>query len=561
MFSGDEKIKKHYLVIFLALILLTAFFLRSLKLNDSFFDENEAYNLSDIYGYVKALKALPLISDGKKKEYFEFISAINEKSEIGLPLLHPAFTSLPTRPGYPAIVAVTSCLTGFNDTIGKHVNSILGVVSILIVFLFGTKLYSVRAGLIGALLLTFSLYHIAFSRSGLDHILTSLCVTASFYFHYVSVKSNKLHSIFLSGIFFGYAICSHIVSISFLPILLFLEFLLILSNKKFADSLFRLTVLFVGLALPLFAFQSLSLLIETHQKTGYTFLTGLWAYLTYNVGSPEKYYSYTQPLNFLIFYIDSESAISFALIAAWILTFLRKNSFSSLISKLRKFDINITEYYLEIILVLYAIIWLHGSITNANHYPPRAFMYCITFFCLWLGGIYNSLLERHKKEFIAFLLVIFVMTQAARCWKIIVFQSGYREAADYVLNNSEKPGICTISDRSIYKYYIKDVIIRRPKRAADLLKFNQNDGVKYFIAEWNAQWFSNTKNDFYEFEKEHTPEKIVENPYYGYLPYMAQAYCYPLDYLSMLKKPGKIQTLRIYNLDRIFAAEKDRIPE
>ena len=556
MFSGDEKIKKHYLVIFLALILLTAFFLRSLKLNDSFFDENEAYNLSDIYGYVKALKALPLISEGKKKEYFEFISAINEKSEIGLPLLHPAFTSLPTRPGYPAIVAVTSCLTGFNDTIGKHVNSILGVVSILIVFLFGTKLYSVRAGLIGALLLTFSLYHIAFSRSGLAHILTSLCVTASFYFHYSSIKSNKLHSIFLSGIFFGYAISSHIVSISFLPILFFLEFLLIFINKKYLDSLYRLTVLVVGLALPLGLFQSLSLLIEMHQKTGVTFLSGLWSYLTYNVGSPANYYSYTQPLNFLIFYTDSESIISLALIIVWVLPFLHRNSLSAFFSKLRKFEINVTEYYLEIILVLYTVIWLHGSITNANHYPPRAFMYCITFFCLWLGGIYNSLLEKHKKELIAFLLLVFVMTQAARSWKVIVFQSGYREAADYISKNSDRPGLCTISDRSIYKYYISDVTIKRPRRAADLLKFHREDGVKYFIAEWNAQWFFNTKNEFYDFEREHTPEKIVENAYYGYLPYMAQAYCYPLDYLSMLKKPGRIQTLRVYNLDKIFAEDK-----
>jgi len=543
-------------IICLAAIVLAALTVRVIFLDDGFTNENEAFNTIDLWGYRKALEKIDLVFQGQVEAFKEHLRTVNPKAETAQAIV-PATISTIFRPGYTLLTIPVSFITGPNALAGKYLSCIFALLTIIILYLFARKAYGVIPALTGCLLLSLSGYHVAWSRLSDSHLFAAFFSFAAFYYHYLSIRENKLGYFFLGGIFQGYSIVSNIASITFLPLFLLLEAYLFVQLLKPLTALKRGLAFMAGLVIPLLLIESMSQLVRQLNPGGMTYLERIHAAFIQNVVVVSSWYSYSQPLNFLIYLLDSEGPVVFTVILSASVAFLlnRKLLFPR-VSELFTGKLPLKDYYLEIFLVFYLVFWLYASITNANHYPPRAYLYAIPFLALWGGKLMDGIRLKYGGGVLLLLLWIFVVSQTIRTLPLVTLKTGFAEAADFVRDKPDNTGILSISNRPIYTYYLGSIITRKPRSVEDLKKYYQEQGIRYFVADWQALWFENARNDFYYFEKKYRPVKIIENPRLGYLPYVGDAFYYPRDYLKIKLIPSRMQTLRIYDLKEVFSNER-----
>lgn len=129
------------------------------------------------------------------------------------------------------------------DTMGSRMLSVVfGVLTILLVYLFGKELFSRRAGFISAVLTAFSIFHISFSRLAMtsgDSIFLFFYLTSAYMF-YKGLKYEKNSYIFLAAIFTGIAIATKLFGLFLLPVfLLMVWFYRDKANFKIIDKRLR----------------------------------------------------------------------------------------------------------------------------------------------------------------------------------------------------------------------------------------------------------------------------------------------------------------------------------
>ncbi|MFH1069954.1 MAG: glycosyltransferase family 39 protein [Candidatus Glassbacteria bacterium] len=539
-------------VVYLAMIIAVAIIIRTLFIDTSFTNENEAFNAVDLWGYRQALEKIDLLFTGKTDLFINHLKTINIKAEIGQQTIVHPLVSLIIRPGYTLLMLPVSYLTGANALAGKILNCIFAILTIIFVYIFARNLLGATPALISCLILALSGYHIAWSRLCDSHLLASFFSFAACFFHYKSVKENRRLFMFLCGTFMGYSILSNLAALPFLPIIFALEMYWFVSKLRLVNTVFRGIIFFAGLALPLLLFESFSLGLKHLLVGKISYFAEITRIFNQEINTSASLYSYSQPLNFIIYIFDSEGPIVFLLISMAIVALFNKSVIKIKLADFWRREVNLSENYIEIFLLAYVVFWIWGSIKGANHYPPRAYLYVIPFLALWSGKLFEYLRQKYGGQVVLLLLSIYILTQVARNIPIITLGSGFAEAADFMGPKSENSGIVSLSNRPIYTFYLGPINVAKAESVAELKKLCIEKGYRYFVADWQALWFYNSKNELYEFEQMYQPVKVIENPRLGYMPYMAQAFCYPGDYIKMKRLPFRMQTLRIYDLKKIF---------
>jgi hypothetical protein len=530
--------------------------LRIFFLNSSFITENEAFNLADVHGYRQAFAKLPLLFTGHKNEFIEYIQTPNPKAGNKQPLIIPPLSTI-LRPGYTFLLLLSSYIVGESELTGKYLNALASVLTILLVYLLGKKMYSHKAGLLGAFFLSLSLYHIAFSRMNMSHLFNSLLVFACFYFHFLSLKENRKSLLFPAGLCLGYALVIHPITLSFIPILWIIEIYHWIKEKKIRDSISRLFVFISGFILPLFVFHGLSFFLVQLFQQGDTYWQR-WSGFIYSFSIP-PHYLFKELLNFPIYLADSEGYLILAILIWGLTRLLNKKFLSDLFRKIRKLEFPLGENYLEIFIIFYFIIWSYLAIKNGNHYPTRAYLYLIPFLVVMAGKFCQDIETKYSSKLVWFILIFFTFTQLSNCWKVLTLDSGYKEAAAFINKQDPTAIVVAHSFWPIYAYYLgTDRVGKAPMNAEDLPILYKEKGIRYFVTDWKGLWYYNSRNSYYYFEQKYQPVKVIDNPVFGYLPYLANEYYYPRVYLQAKRLPTIAQTIRIYDLKEIN--DKNKIP-
>ncbi len=166
------------------------------------------------------------------------------------------------KPGFLLFETLAFLIFGVHDYAGIIVSALSGIASILLVFIIGRKLFGVKTALVAAALLTFSSYHIIYSRSGLSVSLAAFFILLGIYFYLRSDKSSSKESrfiniyIFLAGLSIGYAYSCHYSLFWAIFMILFIELIFPAADSPgLAVKIKRLLLLSIGITIPLLAWQ------------------------------------------------------------------------------------------------------------------------------------------------------------------------------------------------------------------------------------------------------------------------------------------------------------------
>jgi 4-amino-4-deoxy-L-arabinose transferase-like glycosyltransferase len=89
-------------------------------------------------------------------------------------------------------------------------SAILGILTVLGLYLLAKELFNRKIGLLAAFFLAVSFWHVNFSRIGFRAILVPFLMTFSFYFLFKAFRKNSLVDFIWSGIFFGFGFYTYI---------------------------------------------------------------------------------------------------------------------------------------------------------------------------------------------------------------------------------------------------------------------------------------------------------------------------------------------------------------
>ena len=90
-------------------------------------------------------------------------------------------------------------------TVGRSVSAVLGTLTIPLTYLMGKKVFNERAGILGALFLTFSLLHVQWSQIAYMDVPLAFFVMVSFLFGFRALENGKLLDFILCGLFGGFS--------------------------------------------------------------------------------------------------------------------------------------------------------------------------------------------------------------------------------------------------------------------------------------------------------------------------------------------------------------------
>lgn len=181
----------------------------------------------------------------------------------------------------------------FFYVIGRSVSAILGTLTIPLTYVMGKKVFNERAGILGALFLTFSLLHVQWSQIAYMDIPLTFFVTVSFLFSFQALKDGKLRDFVLCGLFGGFSMSTKyqgVVTFLWGPLACFL------CGRNQRQSLFSFIISFILgftlgtpfwlLDLPefLYHFKVLWAWIKPHGQ-GHTGMEGDWNWFYYLSGN------------------------------------------------------------------------------------------------------------------------------------------------------------------------------------------------------------------------------------------------------------------------------------
>lgn len=164
-----------------------------------------------------------------------------------------------TPPLFQILIAILFKVIGYKDWILPLLSIIFSGLTIYIIFIFGSKLYNEKIGLIAALVFISTEYFLFFSKSGLsDAVFLFFFITALYYFYLSILNDNKYHYL-LCGIFTVLACYTKYTG----PILFLIYIIIGLIQKKFKNKYFYLFTILLPIILILPYFLVFIKLITT----------------------------------------------------------------------------------------------------------------------------------------------------------------------------------------------------------------------------------------------------------------------------------------------------------
>jgi len=143
----------------------------------------------------------------------------------------PTYQMYAQPPLFPYILAITTFFFQGGLETFRLIPIFFGILDVIAIYFLGKIIYSSRVGLLSALLLAFSSYHILYSRSVEIETMLIFFILASMYFFWRAYAENKLFYAAIAGIFIGLGNNTKYSEFLLYPILIF--YLLWINRKGF----------------------------------------------------------------------------------------------------------------------------------------------------------------------------------------------------------------------------------------------------------------------------------------------------------------------------------------
>lgn len=134
-------------------------------------------------------------------------------------------------PLYPLMLAGLYIISGKSFIIPVLIQSILGTLTVLFVYLIGKHLFGERVGIFASVLAAIYPYYVFHDTSIQENALFTLLTAVTIFFLLKSSKSVSLFHSFLTGIFFSLAVLTRVTLLTLVPFAV-LWFMVVLKNKR-----------------------------------------------------------------------------------------------------------------------------------------------------------------------------------------------------------------------------------------------------------------------------------------------------------------------------------------
>ena len=154
------------------------------------------------------------------------------------------------KPGHTVLILVGYLIVGVSDLASLGVSALTGTLTVLLVYGFSSRAFGRTAGLLAALVLAISPFHIGYSRAGYAQANGLFFISLGLYLWYAHIQDGSSRwRLLLAGIATGYGFTCHFNLFLMPPLFLFFHLLCSWSSTLMDRA--RSTALFgVGMALP-----------------------------------------------------------------------------------------------------------------------------------------------------------------------------------------------------------------------------------------------------------------------------------------------------------------------
>jgi hypothetical protein len=407
---------------------------------------------------------------------------LNSLSSQAEKLYHLGGTPAQTaKPLFYAILIIPTAIFGSTDLIALTVSAIAGVITILVIAKIGTWISSPISGLTAAALLSISVWHTHYSRSGLSQAVSLLivCLAMGVLIKYQLSANKSIRELFLVSFLAGLAFTSH-YNLFWLPLLVggWLAWIIWNNAKNLWDWLKNLALSAAMMIIPL-------LLFEIPYRIVIPIAQNRVAESVYS----EKTQVFATYVEQIIFQLNFNS--NFAEVGSeptFILEIIaRLESLPFLVSLLIGLLFLIYRSWrkdqIALLLFLWALIpWAIWALFGFK--GPRSYLPMLPPLLLGAGLFIDSMWTnfnnspRAQIQFL-FVLVLFaavlVLTQFNRLLPLMQARSAWKVAAEQILRYQETHGNRSVADaelsgynQPIFRFYLQN-IIDREKSTGDLL--------------------------------------------------------------------------------------------
>lgn len=503
------KTNRFYAFILISILLLNSFLCFYNLDKRSLLDWDEAYYLSIVKTWRSATDWIVYkffntnaISSGFSDYVMENGGAINTFA----------------KDGFLAIVFLFSYFLGLHDVTILWVSGVFGILTVWLIYLIGKEIFGKAAGLLSCGILSLSVYHLHYSRSGFPQSTSVFFLYLALFLYIISYRrkydiKTGGRLLFFSGISLGYAFTCHYNLLFMLPIFIFFE----ITNKFaygnkviFGDLAKRILLLFLGIMIPISLWGGLSeltryiLYLNPSYKEAIQGTLGIGKFATYFdrildflplqfLKSTSKSDVISQVSQFdLLFYIkillEWEGSLIVSLLAIGLLYLIYR-------------QIRFRNFYEFIILTFFLLPFLFWSLNSWQ--LSRSFIMAIPAMTLIIGGSLAQVLEgKIKKDGSkAFAIVIFLLFFALQAQDRLVrevsYISGYPVAIKFMqehLGVRHLSSQFTISRSFVGRKNALDISVSFENvNLQDKLKYlHNNRGYKYLLLDQMRHVFSDS---------------------------------------------------------------------
>ena len=554
-------------VILLLLIIALAGFLRFYKLNNKglFFHDEGAYLLEAEF-----------IVSGIKFLAGNFTKVVNHEisldkcfkgSEIDLKGCPPTTG----RIGHDILTALSMFVFQDRTFAGLFVSALFGVLTVILIFFMGRKMFNLRTAFFASLILAVSGYHVFFSRTAYAETDSVFFFILAIYIYYLSKISKKRNNFLLiiAGLSSGCAVLSNWRWVIIPAVFLFCElfyFKFVRADKKtvITGNPGRIILFFIAFAVPLIGCQLIYHILNSilPKSIGLTpYFDQVFAQMFRSRGS----ISFKYPFLYFQFIYKLDGPVMLLLIISGCLLMI-KNMIADLKELRLKESIckgktlyiggNFLEKYIVIIICL--LLFVFWNFYSQQVKVPRTIIIIVPLYALIAGWTMDQLFCLIEKRRILrgfgvlgiILIISFMFFHSNN--KNLYLNSGYKEAMNFIKNKDNKKHISTFWP--ISQFYVGKKNAAMHLWGMDNLKRLYLDGYRYIAFDWMKYLWPRGYEQIESIEENFKPVFVVDN-IIGNNEILLCDLGYSSEFVRKHKNDKDLGLIKIYDLQEVFKDE------
>lgn len=382
------------------------------------------------------------------------------------------------RPGFNLASVLATLVLGYHDYTNFYLSAVLGVACVVAVFIMGTRFYGLSGGLLAAAFLSVFSYHLYYSRLGFAEAGGGFFLLLAGFFYLNFLKSHKALSLVLSGLFLGVTVTFGYRNIFWGLVFLGDQFLGdIFSAKKRRGLLFfirNVSALLVPMAAVMLAveggFRVIHVLFNaSSSETYFAQLAGRFTAAGYfSFKDWWAYFYYLFKSESLAFFLIFASAFVFWTVAAW---------------KNRLFAARFIFLVAFTPIVFFSLYSTTSGAAQGGVFVRfcRSIAVSLPLVALAMGVFVAIFAKKLPVRGVMILAVLILVFQWPKNREIVVLQSGYRQAAQYLIKYGQGQ-VISFLNMPIGRFYLGQNVYS-PKTESGLTQIVRERGVEYLLVD------------------------------------------------------------------------------